>query len=71
MLPEKGMGLDIGGIGKEYAVDRIFEMARAAGLENVLVNFGRDLRAHAPRPRVALGVSDSRIPAIRTRAGPA
>jgi FAD:protein FMN transferase len=65
MLPEKGMGLDIGGIGKEYAVDRIFEMARAAGLENVLVNFGRDLRAHGSPPEGGpwrIGLEDTHDP---------
>lgn len=38
-----GMELDLGGLGKEYAVDRCVELARTAGLAHVLVNFGGDL----------------------------
>jgi thiamine biosynthesis lipoprotein len=49
-LPEKGMGLDVGGIGKEYAVDRVFELAARRGIRNILVNFGRDLRVHGEPP---------------------
>ncbi len=49
-LPEKGMGIDVGGIGKEYAVDRVFEMANQAGIRNVLVNFGHDLRVQGEPP---------------------
>ncbi|NQT93690.1 MAG: FAD:protein FMN transferase, partial [Lentisphaerae bacterium] len=44
LLPETGMGLDLGGIGKEYAVDRAIEMAEAAGIQDILVNFGNDVR---------------------------
>jgi thiamine biosynthesis lipoprotein len=44
-----GMELDLGGIGKEYAVDRVFN--RVAGMTDsaLLVNFGGDLRARGPR----------------------
>lgn len=49
-LPQAGMGLDVGGIGKEYAVDRIFEMAVASGFQNILVNFGQDLRVQGEPP---------------------
>ncbi|MBA4387551.1 MAG: FAD:protein FMN transferase [Verrucomicrobia bacterium] len=49
-LPTKGMAVDLGGIGKEYAVDRVMEMALNAGLQNVLVNFGHDLRVHGEPP---------------------
>jgi len=46
LLP--GMELDFGGIGKEYAVDRVF--LQLAGMDNsaLLVNFGGDLRARGP-----------------------
>ncbi len=44
-LPEKGMGLDFGGFGKEYAVDRVIELADQQGIENILVNFGGDIHA--------------------------
>jgi thiamine biosynthesis lipoprotein len=43
-LPEKGMGLDLGGIGKEYAVDCVMQLAVESGITNVLVDFGQDLR---------------------------
>lgn len=49
-LPVVGMAVDFGGIGKEYAVDRVMEMALQAGLQNVLVNFGHDLRVHGEPP---------------------
>jgi thiamine biosynthesis lipoprotein len=43
-----GMEIDLGGIAKEYAVDRVLEEAALAGLP-VLVNFGGDLRVTGPR----------------------
>ena len=49
-LPRKGTGIDIGGIGKEYAVDRVLEMALERGIENILVDFGQDLRVHGEPP---------------------
>jgi FAD:protein FMN transferase len=49
-LPERGMALDLGGIGKEYAVDRVFEMALAAGIKDVMVDFGRDVRVGGQAP---------------------
>jgi len=49
-LPEPGMGVDLGGIGKEYSVDRVVEMARKAGIENIIVNFGNDLRVSGCPP---------------------
>jgi thiamine biosynthesis lipoprotein len=47
MLPA-GMELDFGGIGKEYAVDRAYEMLAARDWTPFLVNFGGDLRANRP-----------------------
>jgi thiamine biosynthesis lipoprotein len=41
-----GMELDFGGIGKEYAVDRAFELLAARHAAPFLVNFGGDLRAN-------------------------
>ena len=49
-LPTRGMAIDLGGIGKEYAVDRVMGMALAHGLEDVLVDFGHDLRVHGKPP---------------------
>ena len=45
LLPE-GMELDFGGIGKEYAVDRAYELLAARNTIPFLVNLGGDLRAN-------------------------
>jgi thiamine biosynthesis lipoprotein len=47
LLPE-AMELDFGGIGKEYAVDRAYELLAARCSISFLVNFGGDLRANRP-----------------------
>lgn len=39
------MEIDFGGIGKEYAVDRVAEFAIQYDIEKVMVNFGGDIRA--------------------------
>ncbi|SKA97166.1 thiamine biosynthesis lipoprotein [Prosthecobacter debontii] len=44
-LPRKGMGLDFGGFGKEYAVDQIVAIARKYEIEDLLVDLGRDIYA--------------------------
>ena len=49
-LPHAGMSIDLGGIGKEYAVDCVMNMARQRGIPNVLVDFGRDVRVHGHAP---------------------
>ena len=70
-LPEAGMGLDLGGFGKEYAVDRVIDIARAHGVQNVLVDFGHDVRVLGAPPGApcwAVGVEDPRMPgALRSR----
>ena len=43
-----GMELDFGGIGKEYAVDRVLAAVTAISSGAVLVNFGGDLAASRP-----------------------
>jgi len=45
----KDMEIDLGGIGKEYAVDRCVQIARQKTNESVLVNFGGDLAMTTPR----------------------
>ena len=45
------MELDFGGIGKEYAVDRAYQLIAAGRDEPFLVNFGGDLRANRPTAR--------------------
>ena len=44
-LPEKGMSLDFGGFGKEYAVDQVATIATEVGIRNCMIDFGRDIRA--------------------------
>ena len=44
-----GMEIDLGGIGKEYAVDRCVQIARDMTKESVLVNFGGDLAVSSER----------------------
>lgn len=44
-----GMEIDLGGLGKEYAVDRALAAACAITKEPVLVNFGGDLRVSGTR----------------------
>lgn len=49
-LPRAGMSLDLGGIGKEYAVDCVMNLAIQRGIPNVLVDFGRDVRVRGQAP---------------------
>lgn len=48
LLLPAGMELDFGGIGKEYAVDRAYELLAARERAPFLINFGGDLRANRP-----------------------
>jgi thiamine biosynthesis lipoprotein len=45
----EGMEIDLGGIGKEYAVDRCALLLRQAGIHSALVNFGGDIHVVGPR----------------------
>lgn len=45
-----GMELDLGGIGKEYAVDRASAVLAEAGITRALVNFGGDVRVLGNAP---------------------
>jgi FAD:protein FMN transferase len=49
-LPLPGMCLDLGGIGKEYAVDMATALADQYGIQDVLVDFGQDVRAQGRPP---------------------
>ncbi len=64
-LPIRGMKLDLGGIGKEYAVDRVVQIAAQHGIENVLVDFGQDVRAQGKppgKPAWHIGLEDPSSP---------
>lgn len=49
-IPEAGMQLDFGGIGKEFAVDALRQLAVACGIEQVLVDLGGDIAVHGDSP---------------------
>jgi thiamine biosynthesis lipoprotein len=51
LLLPADMELDFGGIGKEYAVDRAYQLLAARDWTPFLVNFGGDLRASRPPSR--------------------
>ncbi len=64
-LPQRGMALDLGGIGKEYAVDCVMNLAIQRGVQNVLVDFGQDVRVrgHAPEKKFWwIGLDDAANP---------
>jgi len=42
-LPRKGMALEIGGFGKEYAADQLLALAKKLGVSAALVDLGRDV----------------------------
>jgi thiamine biosynthesis lipoprotein len=44
-----GMEIDLGGIGKEYAVDRTAQLLRARSAVSTVINFGGDLFVTGPR----------------------
>lgn len=60
----KGMEIDLGGLGKEYAVDSAILKVKALTSAPVLINFGGDLRVTGPRAngkrwRIALDCVDA------------
>jgi thiamine biosynthesis lipoprotein len=55
-----GMELDFGGIGKEYAVDRAYDLLAACRAAPFLINFGGDLRANRSPPHGAWQVGIER-----------
>lgn len=62
-LPRAGMEIDFGGIGKEYAADRMAAICREHGIASGLVNLGGDVRAIGSQPDGApwrVGIRDPR-----------
>lgn len=49
-LPLPGMEIDFGGIGKEYAADRVATVCREMGIAHGYVNLGGDLCVWGPQP---------------------
>lgn len=64
-LPLAGMGLDFGGFGKEYAVDQVAKLAKARGITDALIDFGRDIFAmggNGNHPFWHVGIEDGNRP---------
>ncbi len=49
-FPVPGLALDLGGIVKEYAVDRAAGLAQEQGITSGVINLGGDIRVLGPRP---------------------
>ena len=68
-LAQKGMELDFGGIGKEYAVDRVAALLRQAGVHSGMVNFAGDVQVLGPKPdgqAWLMAIQNPRAPAQRS-----
>jgi FAD:protein FMN transferase len=50
LLPEPGMKLDFGGVGKEFAVDSLLRVALGCGIQHVMVDLGGDIAVHGEPP---------------------
>ncbi len=50
VLPVAGMQLDFGGFVKEYAADRVAELARSLGIRSGMIELGGDLAVVGPHP---------------------
>ena len=64
-LEREGMELDLGGVGKEYAVYRVAELLGSRGVTSALLNFAGDVRTIGGRGDGrpwSIGVSDPRAP---------
>lgn len=64
-LPHAGMGLDFGGFGKEFAVDQLVRIAREHGIQDALIDLGRDLYGmggNGRHPFWHVGLDDARHP---------
>ena len=64
-LPVEGMALDLGGIAKGYALDRVRDVLKKYGINNALVNAGGDVLAlgeKEPGRPWRIGVQDPRVP---------
>lgn len=60
-----GMSLDLGGWGKEWAVDAVAQIARRAGVRDALIDFGHDIRvlgAPPGRPAWHIGLENPAVP---------
>jgi thiamine biosynthesis lipoprotein len=49
-IPDPGMQLDFGGVGKEFAVDALRQLAVHCGIKQILVDLGGDVAVHGDSP---------------------
>lgn len=65
-LPRAGMALDLGGVGKEFAVDQVVLLLAQSGVTSALVDFGADVRVLGlpsdGRPAWKIGLEDPARP---------
>ena len=57
------MAIDLGGMGKEYAVDKSVELAAELGIRDILVDYGHDVRVAGEPPEHGpwrIGLEDPR-----------
>lgn len=62
-LPRKGMEIDFGGFGKEYAADRAAQVLQQQGVAHGYVNLAGDMRVLGPKPSGEawmIGIQDPR-----------
>ncbi len=66
LLPAHGMSIDLGGIGKEYAVDHVACLAMQHGITSAIVDLGQDVfalgRPYDGRPAWHVGLEDPKQP---------
>ncbi len=66
-LPLKGMQIDLGGVGKEFACDAAARVCAVHGVKSALLNFGGDLCALGNHPSGrpwTVGISDPNNPSL-------
>ncbi len=65
-LPRPGMAIDLGGVGKEYAVDQTIRLLATLGVPSALVDYGADIRVLGlptdGRPAWKIGLEDPHQP---------
>jgi len=62
-LPKAGMKLDLGGVAKDYALNKAVEILKAHGIKSALVNAGGDIQVIGTKPDGTpwrIGVQDPR-----------
>ena len=64
-LEKQGMGLDLGGIAKGYAVDKMADILKQEGITSFLINAGGNVYAYGVKPKGnpwRVAITDARNP---------